>query len=356
MSLINWLRDKQAPRFYITSRAGYGISSEHQHPVNNSLGLLRFDNSKQSDSLWEPFGKSRFIVPKELRVGEDLTPSPSPPCGEGSKTKNNFCHLISPSPQGGEGLGVRVQKALAKIQAGHLQKVVLAQRRVLTCPAPIDPLGLLERLKNYFPNAHHFLYEPEPGLAFIGASPERLYKRTGLHIESEAQAGTRLAGAEYTQELLDSPKDHHEHQLVVDNILNALSKLCVDYGITKPKHIVSLPNVQHLKTNLAGLLKNSMTDQDILSALHPTAAVCGWPISQAFETIRNLENFDRGFYAGTLGYITEHESEFNVAIRSAVIQDNKLYAFAGAGLVAGSVALSEQHEIDNKMSFWEKLL
>lgn len=345
MSLINWLRDKPTPRFYACSRAAYSITSEHKQPVAGSFGLLRFDKNHPSDDLWEPFGTSRYIVPQEVRLekaGED----PSP----------DFDQSKSPSPSRGEGWEHIVEQALAKIRTGHLEKVVLAQRQVLTCPTPIDPLTLLERLKNYFPQAHHFLYEPKPGLAFLGASPERLYKRTGLNIKTEAQAGTRLCGSEFSEELLNSPKDHHEHQIVVNNILNALSNLCIDYGITKPKHIVTLPNVQHLKTKLAGILKDKITDQDILEALHPTAAVCGWPLNPAFETIRNLENFDRGFYAGAFGYIDQHESEFNVAIRSAVIQDNKLYAFAGAGLVSGSTPENEDQEIVNKMAFWEKLL
>jgi menaquinone-specific isochorismate synthase len=345
MSLINWLKSKPTPRFYGSSRAGYGIASEHQHPVVGSFGFLRFDKNQPTDRLWEPFGDSRFIVPTEVRLGEIEGHHPSPdsnPLTPRLKCAGNWPSIV--------------QQALNQIQSGQLEKVVLAQRRVLTCPTPIDPLTLLERLKNYFPKAHHFYYEPRPGLVFLGASPERLYKRIGQRIETEAQAGTRLCGQELSQELLESSKDHHEHQIVVNNILNALSGLCIDYGITKPKHIVTLPNVQHLKTNLAGLLKNSVTDQDILEALHPTAAVCGWPIQQAYETIRNLEGFDRGLYAGALGYIDEHESEFNVAIRSAVIQDNKLYAFAGAGIVSGSTAKDEEQEIANKMAFWEKLL
>jgi menaquinone-specific isochorismate synthase len=155
---------------------------------------------------------------------------------------------------------------------------------------------------------------------------------------------------------LESPKDHHEHQLVVDNILGAFDKICLDYGITKAKHIAKLPNLQHLKTKIAGILKHGVTDLDILRALHPTAAVCGWPIDKAFETIRELENFDRGFYAGSFGTVTDHESEFNVAIRSAVIKDCELHIFAGAGIVDGSTAQNEQQEIENKMDFWERLL
>ena len=249
-----------------------------------------------------------------------------------------------------------VQQALKLIQAGDLQKVVLAQRHTLTCSKPIDSIALLERLMAYFPKGHHYLFEPKPGLAFIGASPERLYRRTGLNIESEAQAGTRLLGEALEQELLNSPKDNREHQLVVDNILKALKDICLDYGVTKSKHIVKLPNVQHLKTLLAGILKESVTDQDILKALHPTAAVCGWPLAKAFETIRALEDFDRGFYAGAFGIVGSESSEFNVAIRGAVISGCELHTFAGAGIVTGSKAFDEQQEIENKMAFWRNLL
>ena len=357
MSLISWLRTKPTPRYYWCDRAGFGVELESKTPVLGSLGLLRFDDRKPSDELWKPFGESRFIVPKELRVENQKTEiPPNPPLLKGG--------IISPFEKGGlRGIFPHiVDQALAQIHSHQLQKVVLAQRHLLISPTPIDPLAMLERLKIYFPNAHLFLFEPRPGLAFIGASPERLYQRRGLKIESEAQAGTRLRGHTreeddfLSQQLLVSSKDLHEHQLVVDNILNAFGKLCRDYGITDSKQIAKQPNVQHLKTKISGILNDFVTDQDILSAMHPTAAVCGWPIDKAFETIRNLEDFDRGFYAGSLGIVSEHESIFNVAIRAAVIRDCELHIFAGAGIVSGSIAASEQEEIKNKMAFWERLL
>ncbi|MEI6805881.1 MAG: isochorismate synthase [Myxococcaceae bacterium] len=352
MSLISWLRTKPTPRYYWCDRAGFGVELESKTPVLGSLGLLRFDDRKPSDELWKPFGESRFIVPKELRTEIKSLAKPQKP--DSLPLSSNW--------KGKEIWPAIVDQALAQIHSHQLQKVVLAQRHLLISPTPIDPLAMLERLKIYFPNAHLFLFEPRPGLAFIGASPERLYQRRGLKIESEAQAGTRLRGHTreeddfLSQQLLVSSKDLHEHQLVVDNILNAFGKLCRDYGITDSKQIAKQPNVQHLKTKISGILNDFVTDQDILSAMHPTAAVCGWPIDKAFETIRNLEDFDRGFYAGSLGIVSEHESIFNVAIRAAVIRDCELHIFAGAGIVSGSIAASEQEEIKNKMAFWERLL
>ncbi len=351
MSLINWLKSKPTPRYYWCGRAGYGVLQESKTPIAGSLGLLRFDDSRASDELWAPFGESRFIVPKELRLD---TEQAKIPC-----LRQGFCRQ-APNPS--FSFDSAVEQALSKIQSNQLEKLVLAQRRTLISPHPINPFTLLERLQAYFPNAHHFLYEPEPGLAFVGASPEQLYQRSGSKIQSEAQAGTRIRGQTpqedqlLGQELLDSPKDHREHQIVIDNILSALEQICLDYGITEAKHICKLPNVQHLKTKLAGILKNSVCDQEILAALHPTAAVCGWPIAPAFDTLRQLEGFDRGFYTGALGYVSDPGSEFNVAIRGAVIKNCELIAFAGAGIVAGSNAQDEQQEIDNKMAFWGKLL
>lgn len=322
------------------------MGRESKTPLMGSLGLLRFDHHRKSDDLWKPFGESRFIIPKELRCENEPSPLTPLPEGEGDFVKT----------KSGEGWSLMVNQALAKIKSNQLQKVVLAQRQVLTASKPIDPIELFRRLKAYFPNTHHFFYEPEPGLAFIGASPEQLYKRMGKNIESEAQAGTRVSGEAFSKDLFENPKDHLEHQFVVDCILEVLEKLCLDFGITHAKYIAQLPNVQHLKTKLAGILKNGVTDQDILTALHPTPAVCGWPIRAAFEVIRQLENFDRGFYTGALGIIGEYESEFNVAIRGAVIKGCQLVAFAGAGIVLGSDVLCEQQEIENKMAFWRDLL
>lgn len=356
MSLIDWLkRQSEYPRFYWSSRdssrvlAGVGVREESCEPIPGSLGLLRFDDHRPTDALWAPFGTSRFVVPRVLHADSKPSPLTPLPLGEG-----NFA--LAKLGEGSRKIWVNtIQKALAHIQQGHLQKVVLARQITLQASKPIDPIALLEKLQVQMPTAYHFLWEPEPGIALIGASPEKLYQRKGNYIESEAQAGTKLRNA-HPDELLKNKKELHEHQIVVDNLLQAFEQLCLDYGITQAQEIVQLPQVQHIRTRLAGILRPDIHDADILKTLHPTAAVCGWPRPEAFELIRDLENFDRGFYAGALGYLTEQESEFAVAIRCAIVKDSCIHLFGGAGLVQGSVDENEWQEIENKIGFWRSIL
>ena len=118
---------------------------------------------------------------------------------------------------------------------------------------------------------------------------------------------------------------------------------------------MKLPQVQHLRTSLAGILKTGQTDKNILATLHPTAAIGGLPSYQALRFIRNSERLDRGFYAGAIGYIEHDEAEFAVAIRSAVMQDSFLHLFGGAGVVEGSNPEQELQEIENKIAFWSQI-
>lgn len=357
MSVINWLKTKPTPRFFWSNRAAYGVANESNIPLDGSLGLLRFDSQRPTDELWEPFGQSRFVVPQEFKLETRDAVIPSP-AWNNRLNYNTQDNRMSPDPLWSQ----TITRALNLIQQNQLQKVVLARKEVLKHPHPIHPLILFEKLRQIIPQAHHFYFEPKPGLAFLGASPEQLYRRVGQQIESEAQAGTRIRGQTPSedkileQELSENPKDHHEHQLVVEYISHALSTICLEYGVSNPKQVVKLPNVQHLKTRLSGILKNTITDQAILAALHPTSAVCGYPISNAFEFIRGSESFDRGFYTGAFGFITEKKSEFNVAIRCAVISGCDLHLFAGAGIVEGSTATDEWQEIENKMAFWRELI
>lgn len=354
MSLINWLRDKPTPRYYCCSRAGYGIQTESQTPVLNSFGLLRFDSNRLTDNWWKPFGQSRFIVPLE---SVDRVEAPISPFKKGGDRGILTSQTGECSPW-----SKPFQEAKKLIHGGQLDKIVLARRKRLKLSKPIDPLDLLEKLEAYFPSTHLYLFEPEPGIAFLGASPERLYHRQDFQIFSEAQAGTAKRGITLEEDqslakfLLSDSKIQLEHELVVQNISHAFSTLCSEYQITNYKQIAKLPNVQHLKTQISGKLKTGVSDREILPVLHPTAAVAGWPIHASMKAISKLEEFDRGFYTGTLGYISEHESEFTVAIRGAMIQNSELTVFAGAGIVDGSDELSEREEIENKMSFWEKLL
>ena len=247
-----------------------------------------------------------------------------------------------------------VDKVLAQIQQGECQKVVLARKTDLTFKETINPWDILKTLKKVTPNSYHFAFQLS-GNVFLGASPERLYKRRGRKIISEALAGTKPSTA-VSKDLINSSKDRHEHQLVVQAITRDLTPLCKELtGEQEPK-IRELTNGIHLHTEFAGTLKDDVNDEDILQALHPTPAVGGTPKEIALISIRRMEAFGRGWYAGPLGYVGLDWAEFVVGIRSGFIKGKKLSVYAGAGIVEGSRAADEWDEVENKISNFIKIV
>ncbi len=343
MSLTKWLENQpHYPKFYFAPRgaghalAGAGIKRESNEPFAGAFGIVSFDGHIK-----------RFIEPAYAKAsaGRPIILSPQRKLGSipwipASAGMTEFLALVT--------------KALDAINQNQFEKVVLAHQTTLSTDTPINPFDLLDRLHAYIPNAYHYLYQPAPGTTFLGASPEQLYKRSGRKIDTEAQAGTKPYGSSVS-ELIENPKEQHEHQIVIDNLLSALGSLCIDYGITHEREINSMAQVQHLRTRLAGILRENINDDNILKTLHPTAAVCGWPKKAAFDFIQKNEPFERGFYAGAIGYIDQDESDFAVAIRCALVKDCSIQMFGGAGIVKDSVAEQEWSEIQNKIAFWRHL-
>ena len=111
---------------------------------------------------------------------------------------------------------------------------------------------------------------------------------------------------------------------------------------------MSLPFVQHLVKRYHGYINTCLSDEHIIKALHPTPAVCGLDRRWALDFIREHEGFDRGFYAGPVGYVGLDQAEFAVAIRSALYFEQQLHVYAACGIVAGSQAAQEWEELTNK--------
>ena len=192
-------------------------------------------------------------------------------------------------------------------------------------------------------------------MAFLGASPERLFRRDGRSVESEAVAGTRPRGVSSADDeglrddLLHSAKDRSEHTYVSKGIGEALAPLCEELEIEDGVSEMKLARGRHLRSRVRGTLRDGVTDAALLDALHPTPAVGGHPRDEALERYRDLEPFDRGWYAGPVGWIGAEASEFAVGIRSGLVRGRTLALFSGAGIVAGSVPDEEWAEIEQKI-------
>lgn len=250
----------------------------------------------------------------------------------------------------------QVGKVLKAIKAGGLQKLVLARR--VSCGLVESP-GLLSVVEKSFSaeeSATLFAFQIEPHHGFFGASPELLFSRTGREISSEAVAGTRRHSPDrkknerLADELLASQKERREVDLVRSGIDRNLTPLCSRLQIDEQPHIHRAGNVQHLRYSFSGQLKAGTTDADILQALSPTPAVCGTPRETAIKLIRELEPFDRGWYAGPVGWISNDAAEIAVGIRSALVYGSKIHLYSGVGLVDGSEPETEWNELEAKIA------
>ncbi|WP_019499894.1 isochorismate synthase MenF [Pseudanabaena sp. PCC 6802] len=242
-----------------------------------------------------------------------------------------------------------VQQAVDRIRCGKLDKVVLARALEVTASRNYDPLEILDRLRQSYPECIAFLVDFGMGTAFLGATPEMLLKFQtrdgGLLLSSEAVAGSiersssADADVQLGDRLLNSHKDRSEHEIVIESICNCLHKVGANLHPLQPPKLLKLSNVQHLYTPIVAELANTnwLAAFDVLAQLHPTAAVGGDPKATALHLMREWEVCDRGWYAAPIGWVNSNgEGAFAVGIRSGYFSDNKARIYAGAGIVSDS--------------------
>lgn len=255
-----------------------------------------------------------------------------------------------------------LKKVTKEFKAGRLKKIVLARRSGFELSYPLDPFALFSGLRHHNPHAFAFLLQPEQNYTFMGISPERLYYRQRGTIWSEAVAGTRPRGKsskqdeKFTQELLTDQKELKEHRWVVKDVERKLKTLCVQSTKLSQEEIIKFAYVQHLCTRFQGQLKAGLSDADLINQLHPTPAVAGYPRTLALKRIREWEPFDRGWYAGLIGWLEKASAEFVLALRSAVLKEQSLMVYAGAGIVKESDPAREWKELDNKILNYTRAL
>ncbi|HUV49006.1 MAG TPA: isochorismate synthase [Actinomycetes bacterium] len=247
-----------------------------------------------------------------------------------------------------------VEAAVRNIAAGALDKVVLARDLVASTQNPIDARALLRPLSRLYPSCWTFAVD-----GLVGATPELLVRRTGDHVVSRVLAGTTprssdaVVDAQHAADLLASDKDRVEHELAVQSVSQTLGPFCSDLVVPRAPEVVRLANVQHLQTDITGRLANGESALDLAASLHPTAAVCGTPTGRARALIRELEEMDRGRYAGPVGWIDSRgDGAFGIALRCAQIDpddERTLRMFAGCGIVAGSNPTDELAESQTKL-------
>lgn len=255
-----------------------------------------------------------------------------------------------------DGYADNVGAAVAAIRAGRYRKVVLARARDLRATTRFHPLRALNALRGRYPDCYAFSAGNGAGASFIGASPERLAAAAEGRLRTEALAGSAPRGrtaaedAAFARQLLHSDKDGREQGLVLDSILRRLAKAGVATVAPGRPRVRQLPNVQHLCTPVEATLAPDADFLRIVGELHPTPAVGGTPREAAVAHQRELEPFDRGLYAGALGWVDHRGGgEFFVGIRSALMNGDTARLYAGAGIVEGSDPAAELAETELKM-------
>jgi isochorismate synthase len=247
-----------------------------------------------------------------------------------------------------------VASATAAIDSsgGALEKVVLAREVVVEAEAPIDTMTVLARLRAAYPGC---FITHVGGLA--GASPELLVSRAGDVVRAQPMAGTAPRGgdpatdARLAASLLANATYRHEHQVTIDEVHDTLLGWCSYVDFEPEPSVVAVANVQHLATLVEGRLSRPAPSVlELVAALHPTPAVAGRPRDTAIDWIVAHEGFDRGRYAGTVGWSdAAGNGQWAVSVRCAEIDGQRARVFAGNGIVAGSDPDTELTETQVKL-------
>ena len=251
----------------------------------------------------------------------------------------------------------QVELALEAIRACRLNKVVVAREVHVASSSSIDAIAWLLALRERFPTCTLFAVG-QGDAVFLGASPERLVRVRGPRVETAALAGTAPRGASRSADraigaaLCDSSKNGAEHDFVVRHIESVLRDCCDDVAVASEPTLLRNRTVQHLCTDLSARRRDEQPVSllELVGRLHPTPAVGGAPREQALDWLAGHEPFDRGWFAGPVGFVqSDGDGEFAVALRSALVRGRHATAWAGAGIVARSDPEAEYTETELKL-------
>lgn len=318
------------PRWQVSrSRGGYGAVANVRVEADSDVDAL----SARVWAAYEKFGAFDYSAPSA---------APVPAYERSESGRDDYIRAV--------------RIALGEIESGIYEKIVLARAVDLEAAEPWRPLETLNLLRERFAGCFAFSFGGGAGRSFIGATPERLLRVRDGRVLTEAIAGSAARGASAGEDaalgraLLESEKDLREHACVRDSILRRLREAGLEGEAEPAPSLLQLANVQHLRTAVEAPIRNRAHPLDIAACLHPTPAVGGTPRGAAVPRVLELEGFDRGLYAGILGWFNHlDEGEFVVGIRSALIDGKRARLHAGAGIVLGSDPAAEAAEVELKL-------
>ena len=247
-----------------------------------------------------------------------------------------------------------VNKVKCYIEEGDVMQVVLAQD--FSASFNKDPFELYKAIRKLNPSPYmYFLNLGE--YQIVGASPEILVRLENEEVTLRPIAGTRKRGNNPKEDkaneddLLNDPKEIAEHLMLIDlgrNDVGRVSEIGT-VNVTEKMIIEKYSHVMHIVSNVVGRLLAGLTSFDVLKAALPAGTLSGAPKIRAMEVINELEPSSRGIYGGAIGYVGWNGNmDTAIAIRTAVIKDNKIHVGAGAGIVADSIPENEWEECKQK--------
>jgi salicylate biosynthesis isochorismate synthase len=235
-----------------------------------------------------------------------------------------------------------VEEAVAAIRAGAFGKVVLTRSVEVRADRPAEPFDLLFHLGASYPQCYAFGWQ-EGDAVFVGASPELLVSRRGDEVRANPLAGSAPRGEGEDEDeslgrsLMASAKDRVEHELVVDDIVARLGPVTTRLLVPATPSLKRMATVQHLSTEIRGVLDRPAHLLELADLLHPTPAVGGTPRGDAVGFIEKVEGIDRGWYTGGIGWsASSGDGVLALSLRCGLIRGDTAHLYAGAGIVADS--------------------
>ncbi|HXS47369.1 MAG TPA: isochorismate synthase [Solirubrobacterales bacterium] len=343
-------------------------------------GGFAFDSDGAASSAWSSFAPASLILPELslCRVGNEVfltvnlvvSPGDDPDTLAGrvaarlGNLRDDPLPLLDPHltdrpeirsvyPPGD--FEAAVDAATERIAAGEMSKVVLAREVTVEAASAHNPAAIFGALREQFPSCFCFC-RGTPEASFLGASPELLIRRAGAGASTVALAGSTRRSSDPAvddhlgEQLLRSDKNRREQRIVAERIVRKLRPHAVWVQTAPEPEVIKVANIQHLATPVIAQLAEPHSAVELAGMLHPTPAVGGEPWPDAAATIAELEQMDRGWYAGPVGWMDATEDgEFCVALRSALLRDREARLFAGVGVVAGSDPAAELEETEVKL-------
>jgi len=377
--------DQAADRFFLVEEEWKSFMKDAiiDNPFElNGIGPLMFggfsfDPHKEKTKLWSKYSDSLFHIPKFMysEINGKAFFTTNIVCTQNddlslaeavhkerrtlftaleADTYQEKYSLINEAEINPEKWKDTVSAVVNELKQGSLKKVVLARETRLHFSQSIQLEQVLMNLLNLQRESFIFAFESN-GDCFIGASPERLVKKSGSSFftclagsiaRGKTEEDDRILG----NTLLADPKNIIEHQYVVRMIKAAMEEVCEEVILPDKTQLLKTRDIQHLYTPVTGTAKKETSLLLLVDRLHPTPALGGLPKEKAVEKIREVEELDRGFYGAPLGWVDYRgNGEFAVSIRSGLIQGDEASLFAGCGVVEDSDPESEY--VETKIKF-----